>query len=60
VPVTDLDRAMRFSCDLLGGIRFMTVDDAALARFGRSSSTDLRRCKRLPETARLVWRDAAS
>jgi catechol 2,3-dioxygenase-like lactoylglutathione lyase family enzyme len=35
IAVADLETARRFYCDVLGGSLFMTVDDAALARFGR-------------------------
>ncbi len=35
IPVPDLDRAKEFYCDVLGGACFMTIDDAALARFHR-------------------------
>jgi catechol 2,3-dioxygenase-like lactoylglutathione lyase family enzyme len=35
IAVTDLALARRFYCDLLGGTLMMTIDDAALARFGR-------------------------
>jgi catechol 2,3-dioxygenase-like lactoylglutathione lyase family enzyme len=35
IAVTDLAEARRFYCDLLGGTLMMTIDDAALARFGR-------------------------
>jgi catechol 2,3-dioxygenase-like lactoylglutathione lyase family enzyme len=35
IPVKDLAAARHFYCDVLGGTLMMTVDDAALARFGR-------------------------
>ena len=35
IAVTDLAVARRFYCDLLGGTLMMTIDDAALARYGR-------------------------
>ena len=35
IPVKDLAVARRFYCDVLGGALFMTIDDAALKKFGR-------------------------
>ena len=35
IPVHDLDVARRFYCDVLGAAYLMTVDEAALRRFGR-------------------------
>jgi catechol 2,3-dioxygenase-like lactoylglutathione lyase family enzyme len=35
IPVHDLDLARRFYCDVLGGQYAMTIDEAALRRFGR-------------------------
>lgn len=35
IPVHDLELARRFYCDVLGATLLMTIDDAALARFGR-------------------------
>ncbi|NUP11545.1 MAG: VOC family protein [Polyangiaceae bacterium] len=35
IPVTDLAVAERFYCDVLGAVRMMTIDAAALRRFGR-------------------------
>lgn len=37
IPVKDLNVARSFYCDLLGATHFMTVDEATLKRFGRSS-----------------------
>ena len=38
IPVKDLAMARRFYCDVLGGELMMTVDDAALRKFGRPSA----------------------
>ena len=35
IPVKDLAAARRFYCDVLGGALMMTIDDAALQKFGR-------------------------
>jgi catechol 2,3-dioxygenase-like lactoylglutathione lyase family enzyme len=35
IPVKDLAVARHFYCDVLGGALMMTIDDAALGRFGR-------------------------
>ena len=35
IPVKDLAVARRFYCDVLGGALMMTIDDAALKKFGR-------------------------
>src|SRR5262245_27736351 len=40
LAVHDLDVARRFYCDVLGAAHLMTVDDAALVRFGRSPAPD--------------------
>jgi catechol 2,3-dioxygenase-like lactoylglutathione lyase family enzyme len=40
IAVADLEAARRFYCEVLGGSLFMTVDDAALARFGRPPAPD--------------------
>lgn len=40
IPVHDLEQARRFYCDLLGATLLMTIDDAALARFGRPPAPD--------------------
>lgn len=40
LAVTDLAEARRFYCDVLGGALMMTIDDAALARFGRPPAPD--------------------
>ena len=40
IPVKDLAVARRFYCDVLGGALMMTIDDAALKRFGRPSAPD--------------------
>jgi len=40
IPVTDLEVARRFYCDVLGGEYLMQVDAAALARFGRPPAPD--------------------
>ena len=40
IPVTDLDEARRFYCDVLGGALLMTVDDDTLRKFGRPPAPD--------------------
>lgn len=35
IPVADLDEARRFYCEVLGAAYLMTIDEAALTRFGR-------------------------
>ncbi len=35
IPVLDLAIARRFYCDVLGAVHMMTIDDAALQRYGR-------------------------
>jgi catechol 2,3-dioxygenase-like lactoylglutathione lyase family enzyme len=35
IPVRDLDVARRFYCDILGASHMMTIDEAALRKFGR-------------------------
>lgn len=35
IPVRDLDAARHFYCDVLGAVSIMTIDEAALRRFGR-------------------------
>jgi len=35
IPVKDLAVARQFYCDVLGGTLFMTIDDAALEKYGR-------------------------
>jgi catechol 2,3-dioxygenase-like lactoylglutathione lyase family enzyme len=35
IPVRDLEVACRFYCDVLGAVPIMTIDEAALRRFGR-------------------------
>jgi catechol 2,3-dioxygenase-like lactoylglutathione lyase family enzyme len=35
IPVHDLDLARRFYCDVLGAAHMMTIDEAALRKFGR-------------------------
>ncbi len=36
IPVTDLEVARRFYCDVLGGAVLMTVDDTTFAKYGRA------------------------
>lgn len=40
IPVHDLAVARRFYCDVLGAIHMLTIDDAALQRYGRPPAPD--------------------
>jgi len=40
IPVSDLARARRFYCDVLGATYYLTVDDETLRRFGRPPAPD--------------------
>jgi catechol 2,3-dioxygenase-like lactoylglutathione lyase family enzyme len=40
IPVHDMDAARAFYCDVLGGAYLMTIDAAALERFGRPAAAN--------------------